>query len=108
MRKFVAVLVVFGFCLSVAFADTAASDYVAITVAAELSNDRARIKELWPPFAKAWWDGPDDPAIRLVTLRPENAELWEGPNKLVAEAAMLAGAATGARPAVVNHGAVRM
>lgn len=94
--------------VSVTFADTGASDYVAITGEAEVSNDRARIKKLWTPFATAWWDSPDDPAIRLVTLRPENAELWEGPNKRAAEAAMLAAAATGTRPNVGNHGAVRM
>jgi general stress protein 26 len=94
--------------VSIAFADAGGSDYVAITGEAEVSNDRAKIEELWTPFAKAWWDGPDDPAIRLVTVRPENAELWEGPNKLVAYAVMLTAAATGAKPPVGDHGAVRM
>lgn len=94
--------------VTVAFADKDASDYVAITGEAELSDDRARIRELWTPFAKAWWDSADDPDIRLVTLRPENAELWQGPNKLVAYAVMLAAAATGGKPAVGDHGAVRL
>jgi uncharacterized pyridoxamine 5'-phosphate oxidase family protein len=94
--------------VTMAFADKDASDYVAITGEAEVSNDRARIEELWTPFAKAWWDGPDDPDIRLVTVRPENAELWEGPNKLVAYAVMLTAAATGGKPAVGDHGAVRL
>jgi general stress protein 26 len=94
--------------VTVAFADPGASDYVAITGEAAVSNDRDKIRELWSPFAKAWWDGPDDPDIRLVTLRPDNAELWEGPNKLVAFAVMLAAAATDAKPAVGDHGAVRL
>lgn len=94
--------------VSVTFADTGASDYVAITGEAEVSNDRARIRELWTPYAKAWWDSPEDPAIRLVTMRPDNAELWQGPNKPAAQAEMLASAVAGARPAVGNHGAVRM
>jgi general stress protein 26 len=94
--------------VTIAFADKDASDYVAITGEAEVLNDRAKIKELWTPFAKAWWDGPEDPQIRLVTVRPDNAELWEGPNKLVAYAVMLTAAATGAKPAVGDHGAVRL
>ncbi len=94
--------------VTLAFADQGATDYLSITGEAEVSDDRAKIAELWSPFAKAWWDGPEDPKIRLVTVRPENAELWEGPNKLVAYAIMLTAAATGAKPAVGDHGAVRL
>jgi general stress protein 26 len=94
--------------VSVTFADPGASDFVVIAGDAEVSNDRAMIKELWTPFAKAWWDGPEDPNIRLVTFSPDNAELWEGPSKLIAYAVMLAAAATGAKPAVGDHGAVRL
>ena len=94
--------------VSLAFADTSASDYVTITGEARVTNDRAKIRELWTPFAKAWWDSADDPAIRLVTVVPDNAEIWEGPNKLVAYAVMLTAAATGGKPAVGDHGAVRL
>ena len=75
---------------------------------ARVSNDRAKIKELWSPFAKAWWDSADDPDIRLVTFTPEAAEVWEGPSKLIAYAVMLTAAATGAKPPVGDHGAVRL
>ena len=64
--------------------------------------------ELWTPFAKAWRDGADDPEIRLLTFTPENAEIWEGPNQLIATAIMLTAAVTGAKPAVGDHGAVRL
>lgn len=94
--------------VTLAFADQGASDYVTISGQARVSNDRARIAELWSPFAKAWWDGADDPDIRLVTFIPDAAEVWEGPNKLVAYAVMLAAAATGTKPAVGDHGAVRL
>jgi len=94
--------------VTLAFADPGASDFVSITGIAEVSNDRPKIAELWSPFAKAWWDGPEDPRIRLVTVTPDDAEIWEGPNKLVAYAVMLAAAATGAKPAVGDHGAVRL
>ncbi|ODS82905.1 MULTISPECIES: pyridoxamine 5'-phosphate oxidase family protein [unclassified Devosia] len=94
--------------VTLAFADQSSHDYVTITGQAVVSNDRARIKELWTPFAKAWWDGADDPEIRLLTVTPENAEIGEGPNQLIATAIMLTAAVTGAKPAVGDHGAVRM
>lgn len=94
--------------VSLGFADPKAGDYVTISGKASVSNDRARIRDLFSPFAKAWWDSADDPAIRLITVSPEDAELWEGPNKLVAAAVMLTAAVTGAKPAVGEHGAVRL
>ena len=94
--------------VTIAFVDQGGSDYVTITGEAAVSNDREKIRELWTPFAKAWWDSADDPDIRLVTVRPDNAEIWEGPNKLVAYAVMLTAAATGAKPPVGDHGAVRL
>ena len=94
--------------VTLAFADHDAQDYVTITGQAAVSNDRARIKELWTPFARAWWDSADDPEIRLLTVTPENAEIWEGPNQLAATALMLTAAITGAKPPVGDHGAVRM
>ena len=71
--------------VTLAFADQSSHDYVTITGQAVVSNDRARIKELWTPFAKAWWDGADDPEIRLLTVTPENAEIGEGRNAGAAE-----------------------
>ena len=94
--------------VSLAFADNGGMDYVTITGEGTVSNDRAKIAELWSPFAKAWWDGPEDPEIRLVTVVPHNAEVWEGPSKLVAYAVMLAAAATGTKPAIGDHGAVAL
>jgi general stress protein 26 len=68
------------------------------------SNDRAKIKELWNAFDKAWWDGPEDPRIRLLTVTPASAEYWESPGKLVAYGDMLLAAATGRKPATGEHG----
>ena len=94
--------------VALAFMDAGKNDYLTIAGEAALSNDRAKIRELFSPFAKAWWESADDPAIRLLTVLPREAEIWEGPGKLVAGAIMLAAAATNHRPAVGDHGAVRM
>jgi general stress protein 26 len=83
--------------VTMAFSDIRAHDYVAITGKASVSNDRAKIKELWTSADKAFWDGPDDPSIRLITVEPHDAELWKGQNRLVAGAKLLTAAVTGAR-----------
>jgi general stress protein 26 len=82
--------------------------YVVVYGNGHASDDRAKIKELWTPFAKAWWDGPEDPRIRLLTITPSRAEYWESPGKLVTYADMLISAATGKRPSVGEHGSVRL
>ncbi len=80
--------------------------YVSFTGSISTSNDRTKIKELWSAANKAWWDSADDPSIRLVTVRPTQAELWDGPNKLAAAAMMLAAAITGAKPKMGDHATV--
>jgi general stress protein 26 len=94
--------------VTLGFADPGGPKYVVINGEAELTDDRAKIKELWSPFAKAWWDSADDPDIKLLTVTPEHAEIWDSPNKLVATAVMLTAAATGKKPPVGDHGDVRL
>ena len=84
------------------------ASFVVVYGEAESSQERGKIRELWNSFDKAWWDGPDDPRIRLITVKPDRAEYWESPGKLVAYADMLAAAATGKRPDVGKHGHVRL
>jgi general stress protein 26 len=83
--------------VTMTFSDIRAHDYVVITGHARVSDDRAKIEELWTRADQAWWDSPDDPSIRLITVEPDDAELWEGPNRLVAGAKMLTAAVTGAK-----------
>ncbi len=52
------------------FADKGSNNFAAIDGRAAISNDRAKIKELWTVWAEAFWDGPDDPAIRIVSVTP--------------------------------------
>lgn len=92
--------------MSIAF--QSGSSYVAIAGRAAVTNDRAKIKELWSPVVKAWWDSPDDPAIRLLTVTPDSAELWETPGKIVAYVQMFTAAVTGGRPDIGETHKVRM
>lgn len=94
--------------VSLGFADNANHSYVVIAGKADVSNDRAKIKELWNAFDKAFWDSEDDPNIRLVTVTPEDAELWDGLNGLIAGAKMLFAVASGAKPDMGDNAKVSM
>lgn len=84
--------------VTLTFADQRHNTYVAVTGRATVSNDRARIRELWSPFVKAWWDSPDDPGLRMLKVAPDDAEYWDSPGGPVAEVKMLAAAVTGGKP----------
>ena len=83
--------------VNLSYADIANMKYVSITGTAAITNDRAKISNLWSDFDKAWWDDETDPDIRLLTVSPERAELWDSPGKLIAFATMLTAAVTGAK-----------
>ena len=92
--------------VSVTFADHKHSKFVALSGKATLSNDRAKIKEIWGPFAKAWWDSPEDPAIRVIKVVPQDAELWDSPGRIVTTISMLAAAVTGRSPKIGENAKV--
>lgn len=94
--------------VTVTFADKSANDYVVVTGEAEASNDRAKIKDLWSPMAKAWWDSPDDPDIRLIVLRPDDAEAWDSPGGVVAKVKMLTAAMSDGTPDMGDNAKVQM
>jgi len=94
--------------VNLSFADTGGQKYVSVTGTAEISNDRARIKELFTTPAKAWWDSPDDPQIRLLKVVPDDAEFWDSPGKVISYVKMAAAAATGSRPDLGDNRKVAM
>jgi general stress protein 26 len=92
--------------VGLAFAD--GQKFVSVTGHASVSQNTAKIKELWSPAVKAWWDSPDDPNIRLLTVTPDDAEFWDGPGKIIGTIKMAAAAATNARPDYGENRKVRM
>ena len=42
--------------INLSFADTGGQKYVSLTGIATVSNDRAKIRDLFSTPAKAWWD----------------------------------------------------
>ena len=82
--------------------------YVSISGDATVSNDRAKIRDLWSTPAKAWWDSADDPSIRVLKVDPDDAHFWDSPGTVVSYVKMIAAAATGTRPAIGRSAEVRM
>jgi general stress protein 26 len=62
----------------VAFADKGKDAYVSLSGQATISNDKAKIQELFTPMAKAWFKGGvDDPDLALLTVNIRHAEYWD-------------------------------
>lgn len=55
--------------------------FVSVSGKASLVDDKAKAKELWNPFAKAWFQkGLDDPNLGLLKVKVEQAEYWDAPS----------------------------
>lgn len=54
-------------------------------------DDPALIERLWNPFVGAWFDGKDDPKIRLLRFDLREAEIWIDASSLLAGLKILLG-----------------
>jgi general stress protein 26 len=84
--------------VNLSFANASDQKYVSVSGMAVVSNDRAKIKQLFSTPAKAWWDSADDPNIRVLKISPEDAEFWDSPGTAISYVKMAAAALTGTRP----------
>jgi general stress protein 26 len=94
--------------VGLAFADAGDQKYVSVTGRAEIANDRQKIKDLWSVAAKAWWNSPDDPSIRVLKVTTKDAEYWDSPGTALSYVKMLAAAVSDSRPAVGDTGKVKL
>jgi general stress protein 26 len=92
--------------VTLAWSDSSHYNYVTISGPAAVTNDRGKISELWEKTDAAWWDNADDPEIRLITVKPDEGELWDSPGLIVATAKMVFAAVTGAKPDVGDNAKV--
>src|SRR6266568_714752 len=61
------------------FIDAGEKAYLSITARAEVLHDHAKAVEIWKTTDNAWWQGPQDPNVCVLRVRPVTAELWDGP-----------------------------
>ena len=94
--------------VNLSFADASDQNYVPVSGTAEVSNDRARIKQLFTTTARAWWDSAEDPNIRVLKFTPDDAEFWDSPGTVISYVKMAAAAVTGTRPEIGDNRKVAM
>jgi len=94
--------------VNLSFANSSDQKYVSVTGTAVVSNDRAKIKQLFTTTAKAWWDSAEDPNIRVLKITPDDAEFWDSPGSVIAYVKMAAAAMTGTRPEIGDNKKVAM
>lgn len=94
--------------INLSFADAGSQKYVSVTGTAAVSNDRAKIKQLFSTPARAWWDSADDPNIRLLRVTPDDAEFWDSPGSVISYVKMAAAAVAGTRPDLGDNRKVAM
>ena len=90
-----------------AFAETGSEEYVSISGTAAITDDRDKIGELWSAGAKVWWGAVDNPAIRLVTVQPQEAEFWDSPGRIISNLKVAFALATGTHLDPGKHKQVR-
>ena len=94
--------------INLSFADASAQKYVSLTGTAAVSNDRAKIKQLFTTPAKAFWDSAEDPNIRVLKITPDDAEFWDSPGTVISYVKMAAAAVGNTRPEVGENRKVSM
>lgn len=79
------------------YANHSSSEYLSVYGTAMVLKDKAKIKELWTPIAKVWFqEGVDDPNITILKVTPLEAYYWDTKhNKLIALLKMAAAVVTG-------------
>jgi general stress protein 26 len=91
------------------FANTSESEYLTVYGTAAIVDDREKIKELWSPMVKAWFQGgKDDEELTLIKVQPESAYYWEPKqNKMVTLFKMALSAVSGKEMDIGHQGKIQ-
>jgi len=73
------------------FADKGHGLFAAVEGRLSLDTDRATVERLWNPFVAAWFEGKDDPKLRLLRFEPGEGRVWLNEHSLLAGVKMLLG-----------------
>ena len=80
---------------TVTFSDPVKNTYVALQGNARAVEDRPRTRALWNPGAAAYFDGQDDPKVRVLDVTVDYGEYWDGPHGRLGNLVQVASAALG-------------
>lgn len=79
------------------YTNSSGSEWASVNGSALMVDDRARVKAMWNPFWKNWFDGPDDPNILLIRVLPKEAEYWDSGSRAITMVKFALAAVTGKR-----------
>lgn len=89
--------------IELSFSNESANEYLVLEGTATVAYDPAKVKDVWNQFASAFWDNPENPLIRLITVKPVKAQVWDGPGRFLAASKMLFAAVSGGKPDIGEH-----
>lgn len=93
--------------VNLGYVDDGNGTYISVSGNGRVSQDRAKLKELWTPWAQAWLpEGPDGANVALITVAPDEATIWDTTSsKIIATVKTLTAAVTGSPPdtGTVDH-----
>jgi general stress protein 26 len=92
------------------FSHPGKNSYLIVNGTAEISLDRERIKDLWSPEAKIWFEkGKDDPDISLIKVTTKSAYYWDvDGSKMINFFKFLASVATGSNLLTSVEGSIEV
>ena len=72
--------------------------YLALSGTAAIHTDRATIDKYWTALARAWFDGPEDPRVTVLSITPDEGHYWQTESgKVVSFVKMSLSALTGSK-----------
>lgn len=84
--------------------------WVSVSGKARVVRDRAKLEQLWNPFASAWFPaGAQDPNVGLLQVSVDTVEYWEANSpKPIRLLQQVAAAATGRQPDLGQSGTLEL
>lgn len=73
--------------VNISYADPDDQIYASVSGRAQVTTDRALIKELWDPFCDVWFQGSaDDADVAVIEVKPVMAEYWKNDSGMIGTA----------------------
>jgi len=59
------------------FMNSGSYEFVYVLGDATLSTDKSLIEKYWTEIANAWFDGKEDPRVRVISVKPSDSYYWD-------------------------------
>lgn len=92
--------------VALAFSDERGNDYAVIHGTASVEQNAQKARDLWRFSDETFFKSPDNPDLRVITVSPDSAELWDGSHLLITGAKILAERLIGADVELVENAKV--